>query len=273
VAQRPTVGAPNLPGPFVITRTFGETSMLLDRLRVPAPGAVCKLCIAVAAVWPATFATAQTAAQAATPTGAAASTPALTPAERAKRDGDQVFHWILIHSDKPRKPVAATKDEKPVAVARVKPPARAAVRVDEPVVEVSASATPATTSSVAPAVAEPEPKLAVEAGPASVKVATAAATIAAPSVPVAEDDAVESLKPVSQTEPKFPVNLLRTLRTGQVQVKFTVLPDGSVAEPAVVATSNPRLNPSALAAVAQWRFAPLRKPQQGIVDLGFNNAE
>jgi periplasmic protein TonB len=101
---------------------------------------------------------------------------------------------------------------------------------------------------------------------------TMVATTAPP--PTAPDaDAAEPLTPVSQTEPKFPVNLVRTLRTGQVQVKFTVLPDGSVAEPAVISTSNPRLNPSALAAVAQWRFAPVRKPQRGVVDLGFNSAE
>ena len=96
----------------------------------------------------------------------------------------------------------------------------------------------------------------------------AASLTSAPAVS-AEDDASDNLVPVTQPEPKFPMNLVRTLRTGQVQVQFTVQPDGSVVEPTVVASSNPRLNPAALAAVAQWRFAPVRKPQQGIVELGF----
>ena len=258
--------------------------MLLDRLRAPAPGAaLCKFGMALAALWPSAFAGAQTAA----PGASAAPATELTPAERAKRDGDQVFHWILIHSDKPRKPVAA-KDEKPgVAATHVKPPARTAARADEPAPAASAVAVASPAASAAPArtpvaVAVPEatPVTAVAvtpdatAAPAAVKLATAGMTTpAAAAAAVVEDDVPESLKPLSQTEPKFPINLIRSLRTGQVQVKFTVLPDGSVAEPEVLSSSNPRLNPSALAAVAQWRFAPLRKPQRGVVELGFNNAD
>jgi len=261
--------------------------MLLDRLRAPVPGAaLCKFGMALAALWPSAFADAQTAA----PGASAAPATELTPAERAKRDGDQVFHWILIHSDKPRKPVAA-KDEKPgVAATHVKPPARTATRADEPapaasavaVATPAASAAPAHTAAAAVAVDAPQAKPATAdaavpeatAASAAVKLATAGMTTpAAAAAAVIEDDAPESLKPLSQTEPKFPINLIRGLRTGQVQVKFTVLPDGSVAEPEVLSSSNPRLNPSALAAVAQWRFAPLRKPQRGVVELGFNNAD
>lgn len=255
--------------------------MLLDRLRDPAPSNVCKLCVAAAAVWPASFATAQTTA----PGVSAASSPAsaLTPEERAKREGDQVFRWILIHSDKPRK-AAATKDDKPaVVVTRVKPPAR----TPAPAAEVTASAVPAAapvrpTPPPAPATAvvpEATPLVASSPAPEPVVASKGYSTTAATGVPstlpaaAPDTDATESLRPVSQEEPKFPVNLVRTLRSGQVQVKFTVLPDGSVAQPAVISTSNPRLNPSALAAVAQWRFEPVRKPQQGVVDLGFNNAE
>jgi len=253
--------------------------MLQDRLRAPAPGTVCKLWLALAAVWPVSFATAQTAA----PGASAASSPttALTPEERARREGDQVFRWILMHSDKPRK-AAVPKDDKPATVVtRVKPP----VRVAEPAVEVTANATPsAAPQRAAPPIAtvampEAAPPPAPSPAPEPVMVSkaemTATAAVVPPAPPAAapDADATESLRPVSQEEPKFPVNLVRTLRTGLVQVKFTVLPDGSVAEPAVISTSNARLNPSALAAVAQWRFAPVRKPQQGVVELGFNNAE
>jgi TonB family protein len=276
VVRRPIVSVPNLSDPFVTTRTFGETSMLLDRLRVPRPATVCMLCVAAATAWPASFATAQTPA----PSTSAASSPAsaLTPEERAKREGDQVFRWILIHSDKPRK-TAAPKDEKPApVVTRVKPPARATEPAAEASVTAAAAAAPprptpppvtvpvlATTPVVA-SIPAPEP-LVVS------KIDGPKATVPAPPAAAPEADVTEALRPLSQEEPKFPVNLVRTLRTGLVQVKFTVLPDGSVAEPAVVSTSNARLNPSALAAVAQWRFAPVRKPQHGVVDLGFNNAE
>ena len=225
--------------------------MSLDRLRL--------IFLTAAALWPLAHAGAQSAAPA-----ASAASAELTPAERAKRDGDKVFHWILIHGDKPRK-AAASRDDKPTT--RAKPPARTAARSEEPV-----PAT-ATSPSTVEAVASPAPA-ASAAAPAAEPPAPApepaVATVAAPSV---EEPATEQLTPLAQPEPRFPSNLLRTLRSGQVQVRFTVLPDGSVTEPVVMASSNPKLNPSALAAVAQWRFAPVHKPQQGVVDLGFNNAE
>ena len=285
MARRPTVGAPNLSGPFVITRTFGEISMLLDPLRAPAPSAVllCKLGVALATLWSSAFAAAQTA----TPGAAAAPAAELTPAERAKRDGDQVFHWILIHSDKPRKPAAAKDEKAATAVTHAKPSARIAVHADDPAPAASAatvasSAASAASARRAAAAAEATSTATVgaipeiAAAPDAVRLATAGMTAPVPSAAPAAaigDDAPESLKALSQTEPKFPISLIRSLRTGQVQVKFTVLPDGSVAEPEVLSSSNPRLNPPALAAVAQWRFAPLRKPQHGVVDLGFNNDE
>ena len=232
--------------------------MLQDFPPAPVSDTACKFCIALAVLWPAAFANAQTSPQAAAP---AASAAVLTPAERAQRDGDKVFHWILIHSDKPRKG-AAVKDEKPVPVAaRVKPPVRV-TRAEAPASEASAPGEN---------VAEAKAAKAPEAVPESVTVAASAA--AASPVAVVAEDPVETLTLLSRAEPRFPPSLLRTLSSGRVQVKFTVLPDGSVAGPEVVASSNSRLNSSALTAVAQWRFAPLHKPRQGIVDLGFDNAE
>ena len=80
---------------------------------------------------------------------------------------------------------------------------------------------------------------------------------------------IHSEKP-RNADPQFPQNLLRSLRKGQVRVHFMVQPDGSVAEPTVVTSSNARLNAAALAAVVQWRFAPLHQAQPGAVDLGFD---
>ena len=85
-----------------------------------------------------------------------------------------------------------------------------------------------------------------------------------------EEDYEEPLVLAKQIDPEFPGTLMRALRKGSVQVKFTVQPDGSVGPVEVVKTSSVRLNNAATAAVAQWRFMPIRHPQAGIVELGFN---
>ena len=255
--------------------------MFLVCLRAPAPGRLRHLLIAAIGLAPVVSATAQPV----TAGAPSASAPAaeLTPAERAKRDAEKVFHWITIHGDKPRKAPAATptKDEKPPTVVRLKPPpaapstaappapALAANLAAAPRPEAGASTVAANNPAPLPTPASPADTVARNtAASTPLSAPSAAAITSAPPVEV-EDDAIDTLVPVTQSEPKFPINLVRTLRSGQVQVRFTVQPDGSVVEPVVVTTSNPRLNAAALAAVLQWRFAPVRKPQQGVVELGF----
>lgn len=240
--------------------------MLLDRLRPAAPCALAALC---GAAW-AVLASTATQAQSATPVAAPAAD--MTPAERAQRDADNVYRWILIHADKPRKSGPA-RDEKAAGVpARAKP----AVRAADPVTAAGGNATvepvPVPSAVAQAPVAAAALPVAATASPSPEVVAAAVSVSQPPAAPtVAEAERLdEPLTPVFRADPQFPPILLRTLRKGEVQVRFTVLPDGSVAEPAVVTTSNPRLNPSALAAVALWRFAPLRKAQSGVVDLGFN---
>ena len=214
----------------------------------------------------------------------AATTPELTPAERAQRDADKVFRWILIHSDKPRK-AAATKEP---GVPRAKPPTRIAVNKGEDTAPVASPVVAGATAQPLPtAVPEgsstPVPTPPGAAGPgapaAAEPVADAPATERAePRAPAAEalaaiapgeDAADEVLVAVSRVDPTLPASVLRAVRNGQVRVRFTVLPDGSVAEPTVASSTNPRLNASALEAVAQWRFVPLRKAQPGSVELVF----
>lgn len=254
--------------------------LFVYRLRAWLPAA---LCAVAGGLPPAQRAVAQAAAAAA-PSASAAATD-LSASERAQRDADKVFRWILIHSDKPRK-AAPAKEEKPAVAARPKPaprvgakpdeapapaPTAAAKRADPPPVPAmaakrteSAPAPAVATANVAPAAA-PASAPSVEAAP--VAVATAAAAAPPPSGDVPGD---ERLVPISRVDPKYPAALLRILRSGKVQVRFTVQPDGSVIEPKVESSSNARLNPPALAAVSQWRFAPLRKAQSGIVDLVFS---
>lgn len=248
--------------------------MFLVCLRAPAPGALRTLLIVAAGLSPLAPVNAQPASASAP--AAAASAVELTPAERAKRDAEKVFHWITIHGDKPRKPVVAVKEEKPPTVVRLKPPATVVAPATAPAATTVAAAPPPKPEVIAAVPAAP-PAVADTAAPsapakASLSAPSAASITSAPPV-VVEDDASDTLVPVTQSEPKFPINLVRTLRSGQVQVRFTVQTDGSVAEPVVVTSSNPRLNPAALAAVSQWRFAPVRKSQQGIVDLGFTAPE
>lgn len=201
------------------------------------------------------------------PAPAAASAPAaeLTPNERAQRDADKFLKWILIHSDKPRKAgVNRTDDkreERPAVAAGVKPAAPIAAAAASPVPVVSASP-PAGVAPVAETQTAAAPLAAVETR----------MTATAPALPIVlgADTADEVLTPLSRTGPKFPPSVLRSLSKGNVKVRFTVLPDGSVAEPAVVTSSDSRLRPAALAAVARWRFAPLRRSQLGAVDLVFD---
>jgi TonB family protein len=80
----------------------------------------------------------------------------------------------------------------------------------------------------------------------------------------------ERLRPIAQPAPEFPPSLVQSLRRGSVRVQFNVMPDGTVAALDVVGSSNPRLNPAALAAVAQWRFQPVTRAQLAQVDLAFS---
>ena len=273
--------------------------------------------------------------------------PASGPGDRAKRDAD-VFHWILIHSDKPRRP-NQTRDERlsATAAARAKPTPNTPIKADEAPPEVPVPAKiqmiatldptavpaaiaadpaierttdkvtvrqaspqaiaptapsrspliertpvgpvePATTMAVTernvvlskvevepPAVDRAEPAPALGTTPAAVAPAPVPAPISNPTSAPATDETAdepgaESLKPLTRADPQFSAAMMRTLRKGKVEVQFTVQPDGSVSEPSVVTTSNAKLNAVALAAIAKWRFAPISKPQLGVVDMVFD---
>lgn len=238
--------------------------MFLDRLRAPSVSRCAALCSAAVCLLSAATAVAQSA-PALTPSASNAAS-VLTPAERAKRDADKVFQLIMIHSDKPRSKSVVVKEEAATIAIKVKPVARASAKDDDSAPRPDVASAPVEAAAPAP-VAEAAPAAQAEATVAAVTtvVAAAPAAVLAPAEP-----AIETLTPLMRGEPQFPQNLLRSLRKGQVQVQFTVLPDGSVDAPIVLASSSPRLNASALAAVTQWRFAPLRKAQSAVVEVGFD---
>ncbi len=238
--------------------------MFLDRLRAPSASRCAALCSAAVCLLSATTAVAQS--PPAVMPSASAAASALTPAERAKRDADKVFQLIMIHSDKPRSKSGVAKEESTAAAVKVKPVARAPAKDDDAVPKPGATPTPVVAAAPTP-IAEVAP--AAQAG-ATVAAVTTVVAAAPAVVPAPAEPAVETLTPLVRGEPQFPQNLMRSLRKGQVQVQFTVLPNGSVDAPIVLASSSPRLNASVLAAVMQWRFAPLTKAQSAVVEVGFD---
>jgi protein TonB len=108
---------------------------------------------------------------------------------------------------------------------------------------------------------------------------TVGAAMVAPSASTAADaaraataaaEAEEPLALVKADEPEFPIIVMRRVRKGNVQVRFDVQPDGSVANATVVQTSARSLNDAALEAVRAWQFKPVSSPRGAIVDLGFD---
>ena len=204
------------------------------------------------------------------PTPAAA--PVVSDSDRAKRDAEKVFQWIRIHSDKPRRAAVAAPPAAPAApvvAARPKPASKSNESgITETVTPLATARTEA-------------PREAAPAAPAPIETSSAAAPSAAdkPSETLVATASQKSkvevdedlmLIPVHRTEPEFSKALMRTLRKGQVQVSFTVKPDGTVTQAQAVTSTHPRLKDVAVATVQEWRFQPLRHAQQAVVDLGFN---
>ena len=211
------------------------------------------------------------------PAGAQQDAPKAEGMERAQKAADAVFHWIKLHADKPAprpQPAPAPAPKKSAPVAATPRPTPVAV------------ATPAATASTAAApppviAARPEPEPEPDREPV---VLAAAAPTPAPAAPMAAaaqameppaaapEQAEESLQLLSKVDPAMPRQLQQTsFRNGYAQVQFTVAPDGSVRQAAVIKASHSRLGTAAVEAVRQWRFAPLRKAREAAVEIAFSN--
>jgi TonB family protein len=216
-----------------------------------------------------------TIAQAQTVPPAAGAGPNESASERASREGDKVFQWIRMHADKPRK--AAAPEKASVASAAPTAPVKMVAKAAPKPVDGGNTETAQPSSKAAPqqqvaAVASKpavsnDPPISLTAAAATDASAPLASTGSSPQVEIEED---VSLVPVARGEPEFPGALMRQLRKGVVQVAFTVQPDGSVSQAHAVTSSHPRLAPSAVASVSQWKFQPVHHAQQAVVDLGFN---
>ena len=68
---------------------------------------------------------------------------------------------------------------------------------------------------------------------------------------------VGDLPPIVAVDPGWPREAILQPTDGWVEVEFTILGDGSVANPEVLRSEPPRLfDRSALEAILRWRFAP-----------------
>lgn len=79
------------------------------------------------------------------------------------------------------------------------------------------------------------------------------------------------LRPISMSQPRYPPAALRARQSGQVQVEFTVAPDGSVSAARVVSAEPERVfDREAVAAVKRWRFQPVDSPVTTRRTIAFN---
>lgn len=207
-------------------------------------------------------------AQLVVPAGAA-SAPAEDPMERAKRQANNVMRWIKVHADKPRATTAkeaAAPAPAPAPVARPAPRTATAPGGYAPAPEpeksvVTAAPTPEPTTQAPPLVAAPV------APPPS---AAAALAIAKTSpLPIVEEEDTP-LKALSQPQPVIPRNLLSTIDTGKVMVRFMVETNGSVSNVEVLNSSSRLLNKPTVAAISTWRFEPIKAPRPAQIEIVFN---
>jgi len=92
-----------------------------------------------------------------------------------------------------------------------------------------------------------------------------AGTAPAPATP----SGYEVPKVVQRIQPEYPANLRQQRVTGSVVIEGTVPKEGgTLRDPHVVRSDDPRLEPYALAAVSHWVWAPGKKDGQP-VDVKF----
>lgn len=94
---------------------------------------------------------------------------------------------------------------------------------------------------------------------------------APPPTPAPQPAADTTLRALSTPAPRYPPEALRSGQSGEVQVEFTVAPDGSVSSARVVRADPPRVfDREAVAAVRRWRFEPVGAPVTTRRTIGFS---
>jgi len=159
----------------------------------------------------------------------------LSDVERARRDADSPLRWIKLHADTPAK----AAPEKP---APAKPPSNKAAT--------AATVAPAHAAHVASVAAQPQ--------------------VTKSAVPAPTPAPVDELAPLRRTDPQWDADLMGALRRGRVEVRFTIAAKGTLTAAEVISSTNPQLDAAALAAMSQWRFAPMSAAHSASVEFGFD---
>ena len=114
-------------------------------------------------------------------------------------------------------------------------------------------------------------KAAADKAAADQRAAQQRAAQATPAQSAPAQAASTELRAISTPAPKYPPEALRAGTSGEVQVEFTVAPDGSVSAARVVRATPPRVfDREAIAAVKRWRFQPVGAPVTTRRTIGFN---
>ena len=199
----------------------------------------------------------------------AAAKPELSAEERAQRQADKVFTFIKLQSVKVAPAPKRAAEPAPVpspsqtAQAQVKPSPKPQTKVTG----VADLAAAAQAMPAVPAVADVNPIVTPEpARPAALLAAASPSVATARAEPEPEPPALQL---VSKVEPEIPRQLQADFKGGAVTVRFIVQTDGSVAQAQALQSSHKRLSVAAVAAVNQWRFAPVSAPREATVDIAF----
>lgn len=199
--------------------------------------------------------------QAPSPAKAASDTTAI---ERSQRQSDNVYRWIKYFADQPKK----TDTNKPRAKTDSPAPAPATARKPElkgPAAETEAASAAATPTQDAPAASATGD---AQQPPSALPVVASVAVPAA-AEPEATVETAQPLVPVAVVEPTIPRELRNESINTKVRLSFTVQTDGTVATPSVISGNNRRLNKSAVDALAQWRFEPIRSERTTQIEFQF----
>jgi Gram-negative bacterial TonB protein C-terminal len=223
----------------------------------------------------------------------AAQAPAMSDAERARRDAEKVFGFIKFQTVKPKPAAEPDKPRKPVATSAPRPasparqtetaaapqtatPATGAPASPAPSQTVASVSTPPPSQTVASVSTPPPPNAAPSFQPQQPAASFSGApvnTLPPPPAAVPEPEANEAEEVPLQlqrfVEPVLPRTTRNALENSTrdiiVTVRFTVEANGTVSKAEALTDVPLRFARPATDAVLQWQFAPL--PQARTVDV------
>ena len=175
------------------------------------------------------------------------------PGEQVQRQADNPLRWIIEAGKLKGRTKPATETD-----------ASARAGGDKPALHAAQSKAPLRSKEAA--VRVPTVPSVAASGPAAEPEARVAA--------LAEPPPPATLELMSDAAIVLPDEIHEQLRAdAELEVQFTVNPDGSVSDVSVQASNNPNVDAAALAGVRGWRFKPIAQAQVHSVQLVFHPRE